>query len=61
MLKVLGINEHTATERGIIVEVSKGVRPKVEHFWFVKSFSAFTIQLARGDMYIEESPKTTLL
>lgn len=61
MLKVLGINEHTANERGIIVEVSKGVRPKVEHFWFVKSFSAFTIQLSRGDIYIEESPKTTLL
>lgn len=61
MLKVLGINEHTANERGIIVEVSHGVKTKVEHFWFVKSFSAFTIQLARGDIYIEETPNTTLL
>ena len=61
MLKVLGINEHTANERGIIVEVSNGIKTKVEHFWFVKSFSAFTIQLAKGDIYIEETPNTTLL
>ena len=61
MLKVLGVNDKTVNERGIILEIqdSNGIKT-LEHFWYVKSFSSFAVRYSKDDIDFDDETTTFL-
>lgn len=59
MIKMIGINQNSVDEKGIVLLVNSN--DEVKDYWYVTSFMAFNTKYAKGEIFIDDNEENLIL